>query len=129
MGYIYFEGTIASGLGRGAYFLSMGYYKGKLKNKLGFEPYLGTLNLHIGREKSGLLNKIMPIRIGSFKKGGKTYGGASCYRIKINGIDAAIIVPDLTEHGEKMVEVIAPVNLKSELKIKDGDKIKIELAQ
>ena len=122
-----FEGTITSGLGKGAVFLSIGCYKEKIKEKIGFEPYPGTLNLQINKGKSELLNNTVPIKIESFKKDGKTYGGASCFKIKVNNINAAIIVPDLTEHEENMVEVVAPFNLKSKLKVKDGDKVKIEL--
>ena len=128
MGEIGFEGIITSGLGKGAVFLSIDYYKDNIREKLGFEPYLGTLNLEVGKEQQQL-RAIAPIRIESFKKNGKAYGGASCYKIKINNINAAIIVPDLTEHEENMIEIIAPVNLKSKLKVEDGDKVKIELVQ
>ena len=120
-------GIVTSGLGKGAVFMSIDYYKKNIKEKLGFFPYPGTLNLNVNKEQTHLLKNIPPIRIESFKKDNKTFGGASCYKIKINNIDGFIIVPDLTEHEENMVEVIAPVNLKSELKIKDGHKVKIQL--
>jgi len=121
------EGTLTSGLGKGAIFLSIDYYKEEIKEKLGFEPYPGTLNLTVDKEKTSLLTKFDPIRINSFKKDDKTYGGASCYKIQIKNIDAYIIIPDMTEHDDGMVEIIAPVNLKLELNVKDGDKIKIQL--
>ena len=129
MGEIGFEGTITSGLGEGAVFISIDYYKDNIRNKLGFEPYPGTLNLEMGKGQQAKLRAITSIRIESFKKNGKTYGGASCYKIKINNINAAIIVPDLTEHEENMIEIVASVNLKSKLKVKDGDKVKIELVK
>ena len=129
MGEIGFEGTITSGLGEGAVFISIDYYKDNIRNKLGFEPYPGTLNLEMGKGQQAQLRAITSIRIESFKKNGKAYGGASCYKIKINGIDAAIIVPDLTEHKESVIEIVAPINLKSKLKVGDGDKVKIELVQ
>ena len=125
MGEIGFEGTITSGMGKGAVFLSIGYYKDNIREKLGFNPYPGTLNLEVGKGQQAQLRTITPIKIESFKKNGKTYGGASCYKIKVNGIEAAIIIPDLTEHEENMVEIIAPINLKSKLKVGDGDKVKI----
>ena len=129
MGEIGFEGTITSGLGKGAVFVSIDYYKDNIREKLGFEPYPGTLNLEVGKGQQIQLSAITPIRIESFKKNGKAYGGASCYKIKIDGIHAAIIVPDLTEHDENMVEIVAPVNLKSKLKVEDGDKVKIKIVQ
>lgn len=129
MGEIGFEGTITSGLGKGAVFVSIDYYKDNIREKLGFEPYSGTLNLEIGKGQQIQLRAITPIRIESFEKSGKAYGGASCYKIKIDGIDAAIIVPDLTEHEENMIEIVAPVNLKSKLKVEDGGKVKIEFVK
>ena len=127
MGDVVFEGIVTSGLGKGAVFMSINYYKERIKEKLGFEAYPGTLNLLIDNEQLNTFKKIDPMRIDGFKKDGKTFGGARCYKIKINNIDGSIIIPDLTEHEENMVEVIAKVNLKSELQIKDGDKVKIQL--
>jgi len=121
-----FEGTVVSGLGKSAVFVAIDYYKSQIKEKLGFAPYHGTLNLITNKNNAAILEKIPKIRIESFKKDGRDYGGADCYNIKIRGIDGAIIVPDLTEH-EDIIEIIAPVNLKSALNIKDGDKVKAEL--
>ncbi|MEK6949326.1 MAG: DUF120 domain-containing protein [Nanoarchaeota archaeon] len=120
------EGTVVSGLGKGAVFIAIDYYKSQIREKLGFVPYHGTLNIATNKNNVAVLEKINPIRIESFKKDGKAYGGADCYKIKIKGINGAIIVPDLTEH-EDIIEIIAPVNLKSALKIKEGDKVKVEL--
>ena len=77
--------------------------------------------------QANLLKKTKSIRIEGFKKDNKMYGGASCYRVRLNDFEGAIIVPDLTEHEEDMIEVVAPINLKSGLKIKDGDKVKIDI--
>ena len=122
-----FEGTVFSGLGKGAVFIAIDYYKAQIKEKLSFAPYHGTLNIITNKNNAAILEKINPIRIESFKKGGRTYGGANCYKVIIGAIKGAIIIPDLTKHEENMVEIIAPVNLKSALKIKDGDKVKVEL--
>ncbi len=124
-----FEGTVTAGLGKGAVFMSIDYYKGKIKEKLGFDPYTGTLNLKIEKGRISLLNDLEPIRIEGIKKDNKDFGGASCYKVKINDVNAAIIIPDLTEHEEDMIEIIAPINLKSKLNIKDNDRVKIELVK
>ena len=129
MGGTALEGIVVVGLGKGAVFMSIDHYKREFKDKLGFDPYPGTLNMTLNKGQTNLLKDINPIRIESFKKDNKTFGGVSCYKVKINNIDGAIIVPDLTEHEEDMIEIIAPINLKSELNIKEGDKIKVELIQ
>ena len=123
------SGTIFGGLGEGAYFISMRHYRKEVKKKLGFKAYPGTLNLKISRNKISLLKRISSIRIAGFKENNKVFGGADCYKAKIKGINGSIIVPDLTKHQKNIIELIAPVQLRSELSLKDGDKIKIELMQ
>ena len=120
------EGTIARGLGEGAFFMSMEHYQKEIKKKLGFVPYPGTLNLKVGKKQKNLLKKCSQIKINGFKKKNKTFGGADCFKAKIKSIYGSIIIPHLTKHKDT-IEFIAPVHIKSELKLKDGDKIKIEL--
>ena len=121
-------GTVSIGLGEGAYFMSMPHYKNEIKKKLGFEAYPGTLNLKVSRTRLNLLKKTNPIKIDGIKKNNMVFGGADCYRAKIKNINGSIIIPHLTKH-KHVIEFIAPVHLKSELKLKHRDKIKIELLQ
>ena len=121
------EGIVVTGLGEGAYFMSMPHYKNEIKKKLGFDAFPGTLNIKNDKENIDPFKKINPIRITGFKKNNKTFGGVSCYKAKINNIDGAIIIPDINKHKEDIIEFVAPIHIKSKLNIKDGDKIKIEL--
>ena len=123
---IILNGTIVRGLGEGTFFMSMEHYKNQIKKKLGFDAYQGTLNLKVSKNQINLLKNITPIKIDGFKSGNKSFGGSSCYKAKIKNINGSIILPDLTKH-KGVIEFIAHVHLKSELKLKDGDKIKIEL--
>ena len=45
-----FEGVLFSGLGEGAYYISQPGYEKQFEEKLGFEPYAGTLNLRVREE-------------------------------------------------------------------------------
>jgi len=127
MGEGYIEGIVNTGLGEGAFFMSMPHYKKEIKEKLGFDAYPGTLNLKIDKERIHPFKKINPIKIIGFKENNKTFGGAICYKAKIDEIDGAIIIPDINKHKEDVIEFIAPVNVKSELNIKNGDKVKIQI--
>lgn len=120
------NGVVVGGLGEGSFFISMEHYKKEIKEKLGFDAYPGTLNLKVDEKQTNFLKSIVPIKINEFKKNNKEFGGVSCYNAKIENINGAIIIPDLTKHKDT-VEFIAPVHLKSELKIKDGDKVEVEL--
>ena len=119
-------GTIIRGLGEGAYFMSMQHYQKEIRKKLGFKAYPGTLNLKVSKNQINLLKKIKPIKIEGFKINNKSFGGADCYRAKIKNVDGSIIIPHLTKHKD-VIEFIAHVHLKSELKLKERDKIKVEL--
>ena len=127
MGDGHIAGIVISGLGEGAYFMSMSHYKKEIKEKLGFDAYPGTLNIKIDKEQKSKLKIINPIKLIGFKENNKTFGGVSCYKAKIGNIDGAIIIPDINKHKEDIIEFIAPVNVKSDLNIKDGDEVKIQL--
>ena len=120
------SGTIVRGLGEGTYFMSMKHYKNEIRKKLGFDAYPGTLNLRVSINKINLFKKINPIKIDGFKNNNKIFGAASCYKAKIQGISGSIIIPELTKH-KNIIEFIAPIHLKSELTLKDRERVKIEL--
>lgn len=124
---ILITGVVVSGLGEGAFFMSMPHYRNEIKKKLGFGAYPGTPNLNAKEKQINSLRNIEPIKISGYKSNGKIFGGAICFKAKIKDIDGAIIIPDFTKHKKEVIEFIAPVHIKSELKIKDGDNVKIEL--
>jgi len=124
------NGRVISGLGDGKYYMKI--YKPYFKKKLGFNPFLGTLNLRVSTaEDMATLQKLsgLPaIHIRSFRNAGRVFGGVKCFRVKINGkIDGALIRPERTHHGSNMVEVIAPVNIREKLKLEDGDMVSAQV--
>ena len=121
------KGVIIKGLGEGAYFMSMLHYRNEIKKKLGFDAFPGTLNVKIKENRYSLLKNLKTIKISGYTSDNKIFGGASCYKAKIKNINGAIILPDVNKNPENIVEFIAPVNLKSELKLKDKDKVEIYL--
>src|SRR3989344_3342885 len=118
------EGVVSKGLGEGAFFMSMPHYKNEIKSKLGFDAYPGTLNIKVTEDKISEAKKSKSIRIEGYASNGKTFAGANCHFAKIKDISGAVIFPDLTGHKD-VLEFIAPVHVKSALKIKDGDKIMV----
>ena len=119
------DGTIVKGLGEGSYFMSMPYYKEEIKNKLGFGAYPGTLNIKTNNFNHNQLTN--PTRIDGFKKDNKKIGGVRCFKAKIENAEGAIIIPDINKHKKNIIEFISKKHIKSELNLRNGDKIKIEL--
>ena len=120
------QGTITSGLGEGKLFLSMGQYNAQIVKKLGFAPFEGTLNIKVnGQEKHEYFKSGNIIIIDGFKTENRNFGKVYCILSEINGIKGAAINPEKTAHKD-IVEFIAPISLRKELKLKDGDKVTVK---
>ena len=115
------RGKISAGLGQGRYFISREGYSRQFLQHLGFVPFPGTLNV--------LLEEPFPaeqpaIRIEGFAEEGKSFGECKCYRIKLNGIEAAVVRPERSRYPPELIEIIAPVKLRA-LGLEDGDPVEV----
>jgi len=120
------EGNLVKGLGEGQYYINIPGYRKQFEEKLHFVPFPGTLNVQLSENSSALRNMLleMPaVRIEGFNDGERTFGGGNCYPIRVEGIEAAVIVPERTHYPSDLIEIIAPVKLRDALKLKDGDRI------
>jgi riboflavin kinase len=124
-----FEGIVFSGLGEGAYYISQPGYKKQFIEKLGFEPYAGTLNLRVRKEDQEevrLLEASPFTLIEGFKNGNRSFGPAKCFRGEIaDKVEGALIFPVRTHYAGDVVELISPQYLRRQLHLKDGDEVKI----
>jgi len=125
-------GTVFSGLGEGAYYVSMKGYKKQFLAKLGFEPFPGTMNLRLDlpvyRKVRRDLGTMKGIHIDGFKDGKRTFGGAECFRAMMNDkVEGAVLVIERTIHDDTVLEIISPANLRREFKLKDGDPLNVTI--
>ena len=125
------RGRVFSGLGEGRYYVSLEPYRKQFIEKLGFDPYPGTLNIKLEPEcikYRKILDNIEGIIIEPFKNGKRTYGGGRAFKALIQGkILGAIIIPERTHYGPDVVEIISPVCLRKTLKLRDGDMVILEV--
>ena len=128
---VVFEGTLFSGIGEGAWYVSQAGYRRQFAEKLGFDPFPGTLNLRLRREYENerrLLETIPRIQIDGFRDGERTFGPVTCYKAKINDTeDGALISAVRTHYAGDVIELIAPSNLRARLGLKDGDLVKARI--
>lgn len=129
-----FEGNIVSGMGEGSYYMSLEGYRKQFKEKLGYEPYPGTLNVRLAEpifmNARRELGKHPSIFIDGFSDGTRTYGWVKCYRAVINDgavSNAAVLVLERTHYDDSMLEVIAPSSIKQAAGIKNGDRVKVQV--
>jgi len=126
-----FEGQLFSGIGEAAYYMKLKPYRKQFIEKLGFDPYPGTLNLRLlstsDMTPKKELEAYQGIRIESFKDEKRTYGSAKCFKAKINEkIDGAIVIVDRSHYDPSVLEVIAPVYLRGKLSLQDGNVVRVE---
>ena len=69
-----------------------------------------------------------PHVVTGFTYEGRTFGDVICYRAKVNDkIEAAVVIAQRTHHSEDVLELIAPVNIRKVLKVKDSDPITLTI--
>jgi len=124
------EGRVFTGLGEGAYYVSQTGYRRQFIEKLGFDPYPGTLNLKVekSRREREILETYPAITLEGFMNGTRSFGQVKCYRARVNDRVDGIVVTALRSHyGEDVLEIVAPKNLREILGLKDGDSVKVRV--
>ena len=129
------EGRVVSGMGEGAYYMSLEGYRKQFREKLGYEPFPGTLNLKlsdpISMHSRRDLSTHPSIFIEGFSDKLRTYGWVRCYPAEINdGLveNAALLILERTHYDDSTIEIIAPISIKENAKIKNGDRISISVS-
>ena len=126
------EGTVFAGLGEGGYYISKEVYRKQFIEKLGFDPYPGTLNLKLVTEYDlqtrTELETYPAIEIQGFKNENRTFGFVKCYPAIIDNKAKGALIFALRSHYDiSVLEIIAPVYLRKQLNLKDGQTVKVEV--
>ncbi len=133
-------GEVSEGIGEGGYYVAIKGYYNQFQEKLGFKPYMGTLNLKLSDLNNTLLRENLdnkrPIVINGFNDeiSNRTYGAVDCFDCYISRLDekgrkieAAILNIERTHHDKNIIEILAEPYLRDELKLKNGDLLRIDL--
>ena len=134
-GSIELRGRVTGGMGEGRHYISLPGYMEQFRERLGYEPFPGTLNVDLTAESvrtRAALSAIEAVPIDAWEDEERTYGPASCYPAIVEADggtfeEAHAIVPDRTHHDETQLELIAPARLRDELALEDDDQIGIRV--
>ena len=134
-----FEGVVTDGMGEARHYITLDGYQRQFENRLGYEPYPGTMNVDLletsgKRQQQSRLSSQSGIDIDSWETDERTYGGATCYPVTVETNSGAtsnahILAPDRTHHDEDQLELIAPVALRDEFGLADGDHVSIHVEE
>lgn len=117
------NGKIFSGMGVGGKIIVDYLPIFKEKFKMDFFP--GTLNLKLEKEwdlpkEAGYIEPFT-------KPDGTRRGGVWFIKGKIKNLPVVVIRPELTKHPKDVIEIIAPINIKKQYGLKDGDLLEVYL--
>ena len=126
------EGAVFTGLGEGAYYISKESYRKQFAEKLGFDPYPGTLNLKLTADydiKTRMeLDAYPAVEVAGFQNQDRTFGLVKCYPATIdNKVKGALVTALRSHYDVSVLEIIASVCLRRHLNLKDGNKVKVEI--
>ncbi|AXR82889.1 DUF120 domain-containing protein [Natrarchaeobaculum sulfurireducens] len=130
------EGIVTSGMGEGRHYISLPGYNRQFEDRLGYEPFPGTLNVELREDsvrRRSAVSSLEPIPIDGWEDDERTYGPAVCYPATIETAtgeryaDAHTIAPERTHHDDDQLEVIAPVKLREELGLEDDDHVTVSV--
>ena len=130
--HIELKGTLISGMGEGAYYMSLKGYTKQFKSKIGYIPFPGTLNVRLDKkvhqESIKQFENLEGNRIQSFSDGKRTYGWVKCFHAKINNsIDCELIILERTHHDNSIMELISKECIRKLEKLKDGSQVTVTI--
>ena len=121
------QGVLTTGLGQGAQFMRIEWVRRAIHRMVGFDPYPGTLNLR-------LVDTDMLLAWRQIQKGPALLltpppperCGARLFLVVVApDVPAAVVVPDVTRHGDDVLELVAGVHVRSVLALKDNDRVRL----
>lgn len=130
------SGTVADGVGEGQHFVSLSGYHEQFVERLGYEPYPGTFNVHLTADsarKRTRLDRIDGIEIEGWEEDDRSYGGATAYPVRVETPTGEryerchLLVPDRTHHGADELEVLAPDKLREALSVTEGEEVTVDV--
>ncbi|HLE30336.1 MAG TPA: HAD-IA family hydrolase [Anaerolineales bacterium] len=125
------QGRVVSGRGAGAAFTQLDWARQQFLERLGIDPYPGTLNLILDAPAD--LARWTDLRIGPGRPvipPDPQWCNARCYPVRLAGrLPGAIVLPDVPDYPEAQVEIIAALPLRERLSLADGDRLSLDISR
>lgn len=121
------RGALVSGMGEGAYYMSLPGYTEQFRERIGYVPFPGTLNVRMEPGGRSVIPDSGGVAIDGFSDGRRTYGPVRCLPARANGMGAHVIRPERTHHDGSIIELISRVELRRAGGLSDGSRVLVEL--
>jgi len=123
------EGVVSSGRGEAAGFVDLPWVVEQVRERAGFRPFPGTLNILV-HDPASLARWQRVRRVPGFllEPGDPSFCSAACYPVLVAGrVPGVIVRPHVPSYPEGLVEVLAATCLREELGLRDGDRCSLSL--
>lgn len=118
------KGKVFSGGGTGSLFVDLPWARKQFKEKLGFNPYPGTLNLRLS--PGTYAKELRDVTKGIKVTPPEGFYGGRCFKAQVmKKVRGAVVVPDVQGYPPDLLEILAPVNLRKALELKDGMEVEV----
>lgn len=122
------EGRVCRGLGDGALFTQLDWVVREMRGKLGFAPYPGTFNLAMSGPVWADARSRLRQAAGIAIDPPAGFCAAKCFPVVIDGrIEGAAVMPDVADYPDDKFEILAPVGVRQELDLRDGDAVRLRV--
>ena len=129
---IVLKGRLVSGMGEGAYYMSLKGYTKQFKSKIGYIPFPGTFNVRLDSkqyvEAIKQFDNMDGTKINGFSDKKRTYGWVKCFTGKINSVDCHLIRLERTHHDPSVIELISKHDIRKSTKLSDNSKVTIKIS-
>ncbi len=118
------SGKVFTGQGEGGIYVARPWVRSQIEEKLGFTPYVGTLNLKLSpdsEQQRKVLEKSASLRVCA--SGGCCSG--IIFKASMGSLDCAVVIPEVEGYPTDVLEVISWTNLREKLHFQDGDEVTV----
>lgn len=126
---LHVKGVVFSGKREATKYLELLWVKKQIIQKFGFVPYSGTLNIKMINEcclRFREMSKKAEAIVISPEEG---FWSGRCYRAYLrNNVNCVVVIPEASSYPENVIELVAPLNLREKLCLKDGDVVDLSIA-
>ncbi len=119
-----FYGKVITGGGTGKKYVELPWVKEQIREKLGFTPFPGTLNLVLTPQ---CIKKRKDLHRTNSKMicHAEGYCAGLLFKASINDLECAVVLPQVDNYPSNVLEIIAPTNLRTALNLKDRDTLAV----
>ncbi len=124
MSTLIFHGKVISGEGKGKKYLQLPWVRNQMQQKLGYTPYLGTLNISLDEESAQRRSLLMNADSAQICPA-EGYCVGLIIKASIGTLECAVVLPQVEGYPKNILELVAPVYLRDALQVKDGDTVTV----